>query len=154
LTIFYYIQHIYLYTNDIMKKLHTSNIFDLFTIQDDFADQPIHHTSVYHSDFIVIVSVIKQIENFYLLEQILRNRYDNIPHEQFNDVQLNYFTTAIRPLLSIDDIEHSTIQMVIHEFGTHHVCNILQKAIQVFVEHECYEICSKINKIITLFSVK
>lgn len=154
LIIFVYIQHIYLYTKIIVKKLHTSDIFSIFTKQDSDIPQYSQVLSVSNSDFIVIGSVIKQIENFYLLEQILRNRYDYIPQDKFNDVQLQYFTTAVEPMIQLHNIQQSTIDSIIAEFGSNHVCVILQKAIDVFVEHECYEICSKINKIITLFSLK
>jgi len=137
-----------------MKKIHIDNIFTIFDNYDDVVYEQDDLQDVYSNDFIVLGSVIKSIENFYLLDKIQRHRYGIHYDEVFDKIQLRYFSQAMKMLDRIDDIDRYSADMVAAEFGTSHVRDILDKMLQVFIIHEHYEKCSKINKFIEIFSTK
>lgn len=135
-----------------MKKIHIDNIFTIFDNHDDVVYEQEDLHEVYSNDFIVLGSVIKSIENFYLLDKIQRHRYGIHYDEVFDKIQLRYFSQAMKMLDRLDQVDRYSVDMVVAEFGTAHVHDILHRMLQVFIKHEHYEKCAKLTNLLKYFS--
>jgi len=146
------IQNIYIYYKIIyMKKIDKANLFDLFDITDEQVYEEHGISDVLHDSYILFGMAIKGVENYYIMEQMYRNRYG----QQFNDVQdgikTKYFTQLMRYIDRIDISHVETMYQYKDILGQQSINYALTQMIQFFEQKEMYEHCAVLLKFFNVF---
>lgn len=137
-----------------MKRLDSKSLFDIFDAGDEEVYEQHGVQDILDNSFVLFGMVIRGVDNFYLIDQMYANKYQNEYVEVRDCIKLKYFTGLMKYLVRIDDIPLDTVSILQDEFGEEAIDYSLNEMLQVFEQDEQYELCSIIAKYLHLFSVK
>jgi hypothetical protein len=137
-----------------MKRLDSKSLFDIFDAGDEEVYQQHGVQDILDNSFVLFGMVIRGVDNFYLIDQMYANKYQNEYVEVRDSIKLKYFTGLMRYLVRIDDIPLDTVSMLQDEFGIDAIHYSLNELLQAFEQDEQYELCSVVAKYLHLFSIK
>lgn len=137
-----------------MKRLDSKSLFDIFDAGDEEVYEQHGVQDILDSSFVLFGMVIRGVDNFYLIDQMYANKYQNEYVEVRGSIKLKYFTGLMKYLVRIDDIPLDMVSILQDEFGEEAIDYSLNEMLQVFEQDEQYELCSIIAKYLHLFSVK
>jgi hypothetical protein len=130
-----------------MKKLDSQNIFSVF-----FVEQDTHNTPQAPSNtFILFGTVIKAVENFYILDQMYQIKYEELYNSMKEKIKLKYFLGLMKYLNRIDLLSVDTAMHLEDEFGGQAIKYALEEMLQFFEQVERYEECIIVKKYFDIF---
>ena len=134
-----------------MKKLDKANLFDLFEVGDEHVYKEHGVSDILQDSYILFGMAIKGVENYYIMEQMYKNRYG----QQFNEVQdsikTKYFTQLMRYVNRIDISHVETMYQYKDIFGEQAINYALTQMIELFEQKEMYENCAVLLKYYNVF---
>ncbi len=137
-----------------MKRLDSKSLFDIFDAGDEEVYEQHGVQDILDNSLVLFGMAIRGVDNFYLIDQMYANKYQNEYVEVRDSIKLKYFTGLMKYLVRIDDIPLDTVSILQDEFGEEAIDYSLNEMLQVFEQDEQYELCSIIAKYLHLFSVK
>ena len=136
-----------------MKKVNTDQLFNIFHIEDKEVYEHHQEVGVVDSSFILFGTVVKGVENYYIIDQLYESRYG----EQYtcfrNSLKVKYFIGLMRYLERIEELPGDTLSTLEDEFGLQAINYALQEMLDTFIEEEFYEKCTLLAKFQELFSL-
>lgn len=108
------------------------------------------HDDAYHR----IAMVLRHLQAYYTLDSYLRNNTSKYSDYDINVVKLRYFTTFAKILDVRHDIPHDTVESIHNDFGKDIIERSLNAIIAYLIQHERYEYCSGIARLIEKLNVK
>lgn len=133
-----------------MKDLNLGSLLDIFE-KDDLEIYEDHEAvSTFFNERVIFGTVVRSIENFYLLDETsqrgsFRDRYEVIRDQ----VQLKYFNKYFYLLNTIDSLSLDTIDPTVRDLGVERVRNNLTSFLNFFITAEDYLKCSKIKEFLS-----
>lgn len=133
-----------------MKDLNLGSLLDIFE-KDDLEIYEDHEVvSTFFNERVIFGTVVRSIENFYLLDETsqrgsFRDRYEVIRDQ----VQLKYFNKYFYLLNTIDSLSLDTIDPTVRDLGVERVRNNLTSFLNFFITAEDYLKCSKIKEFLS-----
>lgn len=136
-----------------MKKLNTNQLFDIFLIGDEEIYKEHQAEDVLDNSFILFGTVIKGVENYYIIDQLYQKKYGEQYDSVRDSIKLKYFIGLVRYLERIEEIQEDTLHIIEDEFGLQAIDYALQEMLDLFIEVEHYEKCIILSKFQRLFSL-
>lgn len=133
-----------------MKDLNLGSLLGIFE-KDDLEIYEDHEVvSTFFNERVIFGTVVRSIENFYLLDETsqrgsFRDRYEVIRDQ----VQLKYFNKYFYLLNTIDSLSLDTIDPTVRDLGVERVRNNLTSFLNFFITAEDYLKCSKIKEFLS-----
>jgi hypothetical protein len=137
-----------------MKVLDSGSLFSIFEQADEEVFKEGGVDTVLDNDFLLLGTVIKGVENYYIIDQLYSFRYGEQYFSTRESIKLKYFTGLIRYMERINEIQSDTLLALKEELGIQSINYALQELLSFFEEVEQYEHCARIFKYIELFSLK
>jgi hypothetical protein len=134
-----------------MKKLDTNQLFNIFQIGDEEVYREHQSENVLDSTFVLFGTVVKGVENYYIIDQLYEKRYGQQYDCVRDSIKLKYFIGLMRYLERIEEIPEVTIVSLQDEFGLQSINYALQEILDLFIEEEYYEKCIILSKFQQLF---
>ena len=134
-----------------MKKLSSTELFNIFSQQDQqvFADNGMQQEI--DNDFITFGTIIVGMRNYDILDNMYRYRYQQQYDSVSDQLKLKYFDSLIRYAGRIDDIHLDTVNDLNDEFGNTEIVGMLVQLISFYQQYEHYEKCAIIFKLLQKF---
>lgn len=130
-----------------MKKLNSQNVFSVFFVEQDIQDTPQSHNNA----FILFGTVVKAVENFYILDQMYQTR-DNEQYKLNREkIKLKYFLGLMKYFDRIDLLSVDTVMHLEDEFGGQAIKYALEELLLFSEQIEYYEQCVVIKKYFDIF---
>ena len=134
-----------------MKKLDTNQLFNIFQIGDEEVYKEHHVEDVLDNSFILFGTVVRGVENYYIIDQLYQKRYPKEYDCVRDSIKLKYFIGLVRYLERIGEIPEDTLHTMKEEFGLQSIDYALQEMLDVFIQEEYYEKCTILSKFQQLF---
>lgn len=130
-----------------MKDLNLVSLLNIFE-KDDLQIYKDHEIEdIFFNERVIFGTVIRSIENFYLLDKTSREGSFRDRYEVIRDqVQLKYFNKYFYLLSTIDNPSTDTIDPTIKDLGVERVKESLSSFLNFFISTEDYLKCSKIKE--------
>ena len=137
-----------------MKKLNSSELFEIFSQGDEqvYADNGVE--DILDSSFILFGMVIRGVENYFIINKIYSNRYGEHYELISDSIKLKYFNGLIGYLHRIDITQSDTLEQLQDEFGPQAIKYALDELLEFYEQRELYEQCAIIFKFINIFFEK
>lgn len=131
-----------------MKSLDGDSIFSIFDVihQEEF-----HHTEP-TNNFLIMGSIIRGVDNYFLLDQLYTNRYKERYFSVKDILKLKYFIQLVNKLRRVNEFEVKTASLLIDEFGRSTIVYVFQYLLSYCKEQELYEDCIIIKKYFDIFT--
>jgi len=135
-----------------MKKLSSTELFNIFSQQDQqvFADNGM--VEDIDNDFITFGTIVVGMRNYDILDHMYRYRYQ----EQYDSVKdilkLKYFDSLIRYASRIDNLRSDTVDELNDEFGKQEIVGMLNQLLHFYEQQEHYKNCAIIFKLLQKFT--
>ena len=136
-----------------MKHLDADKLFDILLVGDHQVYQEHGVEQLVDDTHTLFGSVIKGVENYYIIDQMYTNRYGEAYNSVREKLRVKYFTNLMRYLVTIDMSRSDTRQNLVDEFGLQPISYALNEMIDCFVQVEQYEKCAILQKFIEVFNV-
>lgn len=136
-----------------MKKLDTNQLFDIFQMGDEEIYKEHQAEDVLDNSFVLFGMVIKGVENYYIIDQLYKKKYQEQYDSVRDSIKLKYFIGLVRYLERIGEIPEDTLYIIEDEFGLQAIEYALQEMLDLFIEVEHYEKCTVLSKFQRLFSL-
>lgn len=135
-----------------MKKLSSTDLFNIFSQQDQqvFADNGM--VEDIDNDFITFGTIIVGMRNYDILDHMYRYRYQKQYDSVKDQLKLKYFDSLIRYASRIDELCSDTVDDLNDEFGNNEIVGMLNQLLQFYEKLEHYENCVIIFKLLQKFT--
>ena len=135
-----------------MKKLSSTDLFNIFSQQDQqvFADSGM--AEEIDNDFITFGTIIVGMRNYDILDHMYRYRYQKQYDSVKDQLKLKYFDSLIRYASRIDELCSDTVDDLNDEFGNNEIVGMLNQLLQFYEKLEHYENCVIIFKLLQKFT--
>lgn len=137
-----------------MKKLSTSDLFDIFSQGDESIYRENHLEDVLDNSFVLFGMVVRGVENYFIIDKIYSNRYGKDYDSMSDSIKLKYFNGLIGYLERINLSQSDTVLELVDEFGPQAIKYALEELLEFYEEREYYEKCAIIFKFYDLFFKK
>lgn len=151
---FLYIPGIYLYKINIMKKLPTNQLFDIFEKGDEEIYREHGVENLLDNTYILFGMVVRGVENFYIIDQLYATRYGEQYYQVKDSIKLKYFSGLMGYLERIKDLPIDLVPFIEDEFDKQSIHYAFNELMDLFIEVEYYEKCVILKKYFELFSIK
>lgn len=134
-----------------MKGLDGDSLFSIFDTphHEVFEDSRTVGTQV--SNFIVMGTVIRGVENYFLIDQLYANRYKDRYFSVRDSLRLKYFIQLVDYLQRVKEFDSKTASMLLDEFGVAAIVYAFQHLLTFLEELEMYERCILVKKYLDIF---
>jgi hypothetical protein len=137
-----------------MKKLNTTDLFDIFSQGDEAVYRENHVEEVLDNSSVLFGMVIRGVENYFIIDKIYSNRYGKDYASMSDSIKLKYFNGLIGYLERINLSQSDTLLELLDEFGPQAIKYALEELLEFYEEREYYEKCAIIFKFYDLFFKK
>ena len=137
-----------------MKKLNSDDLFNIFSIGDEEIYKEHKIEEVMDNSFILLGMVIRGVENYYIIDKMYANRYQEHYDSVRDSIKLKYFNGLVNYLERAGTIQSDTVEDLIGEFGPQAIHYALEELLEFYKELEFYEKCAIIFKFYEFFSLK
>jgi len=149
--IFRYRLSIYLYK---MKKLNSDDLFNIFSIGDEEIYKEHKIEDMMDNTFILFGMVVRGVENYFIIDKMYANRYQERYDSVRENIKLKYFNGLINYLERVKVLQVDTVEELKDEFGPQAIKYALEEMLEFYKELEMYEKCAIIFKFYELFFKK
>lgn len=134
-----------------MKKLNSTELFNIFSQQDQhvFADNGM--VEQIDNDFITFGTIIVGMRNYDILDNMYRYRYQEQYDKVSDQLKLKYFDSLMRYASRIDQLRSDTVEDLNNEFGNTDIVGMLRQLLHFYEQQEHYENCTIIFKLLQKF---
>jgi len=136
-----------------MKHLDADKLFDILLEGDHQVYQEHSVQELVDDTYTLFGSVIKGVENYYIIDQMYTNRYGEAYTSLRDRLRVKYFSTLMKYVVTIDVSQSDTVHNLVDEFGLQPISYALNEMIDCFVVVEQYETCAILQKFIKIFNV-
>ena len=137
-----------------MKELDGDSLFSIFEKGDEDIHRDSHYKIQLDSSFILLGTVIRGVDNYFLIDQLYTNRYQERYLSVKENLKLKYFIRLVKVLQRITEFHSKTASMLVDEFGETTIIYVFQYLLSYFEENEYYEICVVLKKYFDIFTEK
>lgn len=137
-----------------MKELDGDSLFSIFEKGDEDIHRDSHYKIQLDSSFILLGTVIRGVDNYFLIDQLYTNRYQERYLSVKENLKLKYFIRLVKVLQRITEFDSKTASMLVDEFGETTIIYVFQYLLSYFEENEYYEICVVLKKYFDIFTEK
>jgi len=134
-----------------MKKLDSQNLFKAFSLEGDETNKL---PEVPNDSFILLGTVLRGVETFYIIDQLYQMRYKDQYELVREKIKLKYFSGLMKYIDRIDDMSLDTVMYIEDEFGGQAIKCALEEMLQFFEQIEYYEQCITLKKYFDIFLQK
>lgn len=131
-----------------MKSLDGDSIFSIFNNIDQ---EEFHHTEP-TNNFLLMGSIIRGVDNYFLLDQIYTNRYRERYFSVKDILKLKYFIQLVNKLRRVNEFKLETASFLVDEFGRSTIIYVFQYLLNYCEEQELFEDCIIIKKYFDIFN--
>lgn len=134
-----------------MKTLDGKSLFTIFEQGDQEVFENHGISEVLDNSFVQFGMVVKGVENFYIIDQLYKNRYGKDYERVRESIKLKYLLGLMRYLVRVREIQSDTLHILIDEFGLQSINYALQEMLDFFLEIEYFEQCAILKKYQDIF---
>jgi len=135
-----------------MKSLDGDSIFSIFVNIDQEEFNDVKSLENPPSNFLLMGTVIRGVDNYFLLDQLYTNRYGERYFSVKDILKLKYFIQLRNYLRRINQFELKTASLLVDEFGKSTIVYVFQYLLSYFEEQEYYEDCIIVKKYFDIFT--
>jgi hypothetical protein len=136
-----------------MKKLNSDDLFNIFSVGDEEIFKE-HKIEVMDNSFILFGMVVRGVENYFIIDKMYANRYQERYDSVRENIKLKYFNGLINYLERVRVLQVDTVEYLEDEFGPQAINYALEELLEFYKELEMYEKCAIIFKFYELFFKK
>ena len=137
-----------------MKKLNSNDLFNIFSIGDEEIYKEHKIEDMMDNTFILFGMVVRGVENYFIIDKMYANRYQERYDSVRENIKLKYFNGLVNYLERVKDIKADTVEELKDEFGPQAIKYALEEMLEFYKELEMYEKCAIIFKFYELFFKK
>ena len=137
-----------------MKKLNSDDLFNIFSIGDEEIYKEHKIEDMMDNTFILFGMVVRGVENYFIIDKMYANRYQERYDSVRESIRLKYFNGLVNYLERVKDIQSDTVEELMDEFGPQAIKYALEEMLDLYEEKEMYEKCAIIFKFYELFFKK
>jgi uncharacterized protein (UPF0305 family) len=137
-----------------MKKLNSDDLFNIFSVGDEEIYKEHRIEDIMDNTFILFGMVVRGVENYFIIDKMYANRYQERYDSVRENIKLKYFNGLVNYLERIKDIKVVTVEELKDEFGPQAIKYALEEMLEFYKELEMYEKCAIIFKFYQLFFKK
>ena len=137
-----------------MKKLNSDDLFNIFSIGDEEIYKEHKIEDMMDNTFILFGMVVRGVENYFIIDKMYANRYQEKYGSVRDSIKLKYFNGLVNYLERAKDIKVDTVEELKEEFGPQAIKYALEEMLEFYKELEMYEKCAIIFKFHELFFKK
>ena len=137
-----------------MKKLNSDDLFNIFSIGDEEIYKEHRIEDIMDNTFILFGMVVRGVENYFIIDKMYANRYQERYDSVRENIKLKYFNGLVNYLERAKDIKADTVEELKDEFGPQAIKYALEEMLEFYKELEMYEKCAIIFKFYELFFKK
>jgi uncharacterized protein (UPF0305 family) len=137
-----------------MKKLNSDDLFNIFSIGDEEIYKEHKIEDMMDNTFILFGMVVRGVENYFIIDKMYANRYQERYDSVRENIKLKYFNGLVNYLERVKDIKADTVEELKDEFGPQAIKYALEEMLEFYKELEMYEKCAIIFKFYELFFKK
>ena len=137
-----------------MKKLNCDDLFNIFSIGDEEIYKEHKIEDMMDNTFILFGMVVRGVENYFIIDKMYANRYQERYDSVRENIKLKYFNGLVNYLERVKDIKADTVEELKDEFGPQAIKYALEEMLEFYKELEMYEKCAVIFKFYELFFKK
>ena len=134
-----------------MKKLNSDDLFNIFSIGDEEIYKEHKIEDLMDSTFILFGMVVRGVENYFIIDKMYANRYQERYDSVRENIKLKYFNGLINYLERVKVLQVDTVEELKDEFGPQAIKYALEEMLEFYKELEMYEKCAVIFKFYELF---
>ena len=109
-----------------MKELDGDSLFSIFEKGDEDIHRDSHYKIQLDSSFILLGTVIRGVDNYFLIDQLYTNRYQERYLSVKENLKLKYFIRLVKVLQRITEFDSKTASMLVDEFGETTIIYVLR----------------------------
>ena len=137
-----------------MKKLNSDDLFNIFSVGDEEIYKEHRIEDIMDNTFILFGMVVRGVENYFIIDKMYANRYQERYDSVRENIKLKYFNGLVNYLERAKDIKADTVEELKDEFGPQAIKYALEEMLEFYKELEMYEKCAIIFKFYELFFKK
>ena len=137
-----------------MKKLNSDDLFNIFSIGDEEIYKEHKIEDMMDNTFILFGMVVRGVENYFIIDKMYANRYQERYDSVRENIKLKYFNGLINYLERVKVLQVDTVEELKDEFGPQAIKYALEEMLEFYKELEMYEKCAIIFKFYELFFKK
>ena len=137
-----------------MKKLNSDDLFNIFSIGDEEIYKEHKIEDLMDNTFILFGMVVRGVENYFIIDKMYANRYQERYDSVRENIKLKYFNGLINYLERVKVLQVDTVEELKDEFGPQAIKYALEEMLEFYKELEMYEKCAIIFKFYELFFKK
>lgn len=137
-----------------MKKLNSDDLFNIFSVGDEEIYKEHRIEDIMDNTFILFGMVVRGVENYFIIDKMYANRYQERYDSVRENIKLKYFNGLVNYLERAKDIKADTVEELKDEFGPQAIKYALEEMLEFYKELEIYEKCAIIFKFYELFFKK
>ena len=137
-----------------MKKLNSDDLFNIFSIGDEEIYKEHKIEDMMDNTFILFGMVVRGVENYFIIDKMYANRYQERYDSVRENIKLKYFNGLVNYLERVKGIKADTVEELKDEFGPQAIKYALEEMLEFYKELEMYEKCAIIFKFYELFFKK
>jgi hypothetical protein len=137
-----------------MKKLNSDDLFNIFSIGDEEIYKEHKIEDMMDNTFILFGMVVRGVENYFIIDKMYTNRYQERYDSVRENIKLKYFNGLINYLERVRVLQVDIVEELKDEFGPQAIKYALEEMLEFYKELEMYEKCAIIFKFYELFFKK
>lgn len=137
-----------------MKKLNSDDLFNIFSIGDEEIYKEYKVEDMMDNTFILFGMVVRGVENYFIIDKMYANRYQERYDSVRENIKLKYFNGLVNYLERVKVLQVDTVEELKDEFGPQAIKYVLEEMLEFYKELEMYEKCAIIFKFYELFFKK
>ena len=137
-----------------MKKLNSDDLFNIFSIGDEEIYKEHKIEDLMDNTFILFGMVVRGVENYFIIDKMYANRYQERYDSVRENIKLKYFNGLVNYLERVKVLQGGTVEELKDEFGPQAIEYALEEMLEFYKELEMYEKCAIIFKFYELFFKK
>ena len=137
-----------------MKKLNSDDLFNIFSIGDEEIYKEHKIEDMMDNTFILFGMVVRGVENYFIIDKMYANRYQERYDSVRENIKLKYFNGLVNYLERVKVLQGGTVEELKDEFGPQAIEYALEEMLEFYKELEMYEKCAIIFKFYELFFKK
>ena len=134
-----------------MKKLNSDDLFNIFSIGDEEIYKEHKIEDLMDNTFILFGMVVRGVENYFIIDKMYANRYQERYDSVRENIKLKYFNGLVNYLERVEALQSDAVMDIEDEFGLQAIKYALEELLEFYKELEYYEKCAIIFKYHQLF---
>ena len=138
----------------VMRKIDKATLFSIFEVGDEEVYKENEVYDLLQNSYVLFGMTIRGVENYFIMEQMYQNRYQETFSTVRDSIKLKYFIGLIKYLERIDLSQLDTLYELKDLFGEQSIEYALKEMIDFFEGVEMYENCALLMQFYKVFFPK